>query len=458
MKSKKKQFIVTIKPGDEPKGYVLLTKYGKEFSGNRFVWSTGEKTKRDGFNPSKLEDIITNRIEAAEAAYKTLQDDGTPINNTTLKERINLLIDGHRWHDNELHIHDGKGIKIFTIPDSVSRTELTKAVQAAASKRVPNYDAVVLRFISGGANELFGYWDSILNGETTTKSGKKLKPSTVRAKRVTYNTLKQHDDTLTFDKMTMQFYNKFVKWLEDNKTDQNSIGKHIKELKTVLNLAYRDQLINNVLFRYWVRPRLSNEVVALSKEDVIAIRNLKLSGTLRDVRDLFYIACFLGPRISDFKAIRKDNFTIKNGNMFWEYVATKTGTIVRVPVPPEAAELIRERWDDWPKMISEVNFRANLKTIAQAAELTERVIVKIRDSKPEYKKKWEAVSPHTARRTAASNLYYGWFSKPMPASLAMRYTGHKSEKSFFIYIGAQESDLDAKTLEYFDFQPQMKLA
>lgn len=174
--------------------------------------------------------------------------------------------------------------------------------------------------------------------------------------------------------------------------------------------------------------KLSNEAVPLSKEEILKIVDLDLTGTIADVRDIFIIACFCGARISDFKQFTKENVTVKAGITYISYVAQKTGTSVSVPINPIAVKIIDKHDGAFPKMIAEQNFRAYVKAIAKEAELNDRVVLKIRDGKPTYAKKWEAISPHSSRRTFASSLYYGWFGRPMPAALIMLYTGHKSEK------------------------------
>lgn len=49
----------------------------------------------------------------------------------------------------------------------------------------------------------------------------------------------------------------------------------------------------------------------------------------------------------------------------------------------------------------------------------------------ETKKKWELISSHTARRSAATNMY---LTRRMSLLEIMNITGHTTEKSFFRYI------------------------
>ena len=63
--------------------------------------------------------------------------------------------------------------------------------------------------------------------------------------------------------------------------------------------------------------------------------------------------------------------------------------------------------------------------------------------------KWEAVSSHTARRSAATNM----FKAGIPSISIMKITGHKTETQFMKYIKvSKEENADGLTL----FQKLMK--
>lgn len=448
-----------------------LVAYSKAHFNNpdgRFVYPAGITATN-----AKAKDLKDLKV-LAEAAYKSLVEEGKPVNEISLKGRIELLRKQIAWTDNELTIWDShkKKVEYYPLPDGFDRPALEKSLQHELKKSRPEFKKVIESVLTDGANGLFGFWQSVLDGKTKPRAGKTLRASSISTKRQTLRLVKEFDAAATFDKMDMRFYNDFTAWLESQtiskeikgkseivkRFDSNTLGKHIKELKSILHLAYRNELMQYDRFKYWPVTKETNEVVNLSKDEVLKINELKLSGIKEDVRDIFILACFLGPRISDFKSLKKESLSTAAGITYFEYVQEKTGARVKVPVHPIALEILAKRGGEFPKMISEQNFRSNLKLICQAAVLNDRVTVKIRNGQPEYKKKHEAISPHSARRTFASALFYGWFGKPMPASFAMRYTGHKTEKSFLLYIGAKESDLDQKALEYFDIQPQMNIA
>lgn len=459
------EFKVTLKPGTTKSALAFIVAYHKAFAGHRFIWSTGIKVTRKGFDNARPGNVLKGLLKVAETAYKSLQEQGSPITNGTLKQRIELIRKRIAWTGNDLAIWDGSKVDFYTIPDSVDRGTLEVQLHQELLKQHPNFKRSIEGVLSNGANALFGFWQSILDGKTKPRSGDKLRSSTLGVKRQTMMLVKEFKPLASFEKMDMAFYNGFTLWLSEvKKFDSNTVGKHIRQLKAVLHLAYRNELINNDRFRLWPVTQEKNEVVTLSKDELLKINDLKkvndkpISGTIEDVRDIFVLACFLGARISDFKSFKSESLSTEGGVMFFEYVQEKTGAICKIPIHQVARAILDKRNGEFPRMISEQNFRYALKDICKAAELNDRVVIKIRDGKPEYKKKWEAISPHSARRTFASNLFYGWFNRAMPASFCMRYTGHKTEKSFQLYIGASDEALNKKALEYFDFQPQMKVA
>lgn len=444
------------------------------FNGGRYLWSTGEEVKRKGFEPKTPGKKLKGYLDLADNAVKTLKEDGTPITNETLRQRMDLMSKRILWSQNELSVWQDDKALTFTIPDSVDLSSLKANLEDELRKQKPNFKTVIDGHLADGANELFGFWNAVLEGRIKPKDGKPLRPSSVSAKRQTYKLVRAFNPRLTFADMDKKFFNSFVQWLEEDREhlppdgrrpegyykqayDRNSIAKHVKELKSMLNLARRDELPVSDKFTGWRVAKDSNEVVNLDKSEVETLMNMELTGTMKDVRDTFIMACFLGLRIGDYSQLVKENFVRKNGVDYFAYVQEKTGTRVEVPVLPPLQKFM-SKWDAFPRLISEQNTREYLKKICKEAGFTDRVVTKIRDGKPEYEMKWKAIGPHSARRTFASALYYGWWSKPLPGALVMRYTGHKSEKSFLLYIGAKDADLEAKTLEILGIKSQMKIA
>ena len=81
----------------------------------------------------------------------------------------------------------------------------------------------------------------------------------------------------------------------------------------------------------------------------------------------------------------------------------------------------------------------------------------VKQSKKEYyeitKAKWEMVSSHTCRRTFCTLK----FLKGMPAMAIMKFSGHKSERSFMKYLKLEAEVTAKKYREYFWLQDIVNL-
>jgi len=451
------QFKIQLKAGKTKTASALLLAYNKAFTGHRFIMSTGIEVKRTGFDVARPGKALKDFIAIAEKASEDLRTEGVPLNNATLKQRIELMAKKFVLSGSQLSVWFNNKATAYTIPDGIDTKALTKAIEGELTKAKPDLHRVVASHFTQGANELFGFWEAVVDGKVKTKSGEKLRPISIINKRQTLKIVKAYNSNLSFVDMDVKFYNNFRTYLEGEGYEPNSIGKHFKELKSILHRAKANGYNINEGFIGWAVTREQNEVVALSKEDVLAIANLEITGSKKDVRDIFVMACFLGLRIGDFPKLKKENFVVRNGLEFFDYVQEKTGASVSVPVLPQLQQII-SAWSAWPKMISEQNFRSQLKSICKLAGLNDRVVIRIREGKPEYKIKWEAISPHSARRTFASALFYGWWANPLTAAYTMQYTGHESEKTFMLYIGASKKDKEAKAVEMLGLKPQMKIA
>jgi len=451
------QFKIQLKSGSAKTADALLITYNKSFEGHRFLMAVGIKVKRSGFDAARPGKVLKGFVAIGEQASNDLRSEGIPLNNGTLKNRIELMAKKFVLNGSQLSVWVNDKAKEFSIPSGVDTKLLLTQIKNELGKTQPDLEKVITSQITGGANELFGFWESYIDGRVKTRSGARLRPVTATNKRQTLKIVKGYNPTLTFADMDIKFYNSFVNYLEGKQYDPNSCGKHIKELKSVLNRAKYNGYSVPDNFLGWPVTRLKNAVVTLSRTEVLSLADLDLTGSQKHVRDIFLLASFLGLRIGDFPKLRKENFVLRNGLQFFDYVQEKTGRSVSVPVLPQLQQII-STWSEWPRLISQQNFRSNLKAICKKAGLTDRVVIKIRDGKPEYKIKWQAVSPHSARRTFATSMFYGWWANPLSAAFTMMYTGHSDEKTFLLYIGATAKDREAKALEMLGLKPQMKIA
>ncbi len=148
-----------------------------------------------------------------------------------------------------------------------------------------------------------------------------------------------------------------------------------------------------------------------------------------EIKDYFVVGCLTALRFSDYSRLRPKNF-IRNKIVI---KTKKTNTPVQVPMHPVVREIIQKYNKELPPAPSAQHFNRQIKKICRKIGfkkkvLFERQIGMLRVSKliPKY----QFISSHTARRSAATNMYLAGI---MPFRI-MLITGHKTEKSFFKYI------------------------
>lgn len=302
------QFKIQLKSGNTKTASALLLAYNKAFTSHRFIMSTGIEVKRLGFDPALPGKALKNQLDIAEKAAKALRTEGIPLNNATLKQRIELMTRKFVLNGSQLSVWFNDKATAHIIPDGIDTKALAKAIETELTKSNPDLQKVVASHFTQGTNELFGFWEAVIDGRVKTKSGEKLRPTSVTGKRQTLKIVRAYNENLTFADMDVKFYNNFRTYLEGEGYEPNSIGKHFKELKSILHRAKANGYSVPDIFNGWAVTRHKNEVVTLSRAEVLQIANLDLQGTKKDVRNIFIMACFLGLRIGDFPKLKKGKF------------------------------------------------------------------------------------------------------------------------------------------------------
>lgn len=312
----------------------------------------------------------------------------------------------------------------------------------------------------------FGFFEKFmgeLNSRFSSGTDKPIAKGTIVAYRGTYNALKDYTtwskSKLDFDDITLEFYQKFVGYLTQEKNlSWNTVGRHIKALKALLNEATERNLNHNYAFRSRRFKKITEEVdnVYLNETELDAIYNLDLSANprLEKVRDLFIVGCWTGLRFSDFTKISDENI----GDNYIEIRTQKTGKVVVIPlhkVVKEILEKYKGRYhNSLPPAISNVKMNHYIKEICEMIpSLHEEVSFSSSKGGKKtkiYKKKFQAVVTHTARRSFASNLY----KDGVNAITIMRITGHKTERAFLTYIKVTPNEHATLLKNHWDMKEQ----
>ena len=233
---------------------------------------------------------------------------------------------------------------------------------------------------------------------------------------------------LCFSEVTYKFYTDFLNFLQDKGLSANSQGTQIRDLKAVMNEAYKQGLHENMAYKTFKKPTEETDSVYLTEAELDKIRALKISGSLEKVRDLFLLGCNTGMRFSDYSRLSQE--WIKDGQIC--FISKKTKERQVIPLSEEVAAILA-KYNGYAPKVNPQRFNTLIKDVCRAAEindLIQTVHTEGREKISETKQKWEMVSSHTARRTAASLLV----KRGAPIAWVMNLTGHKTEAAFWKYV------------------------
>ena len=291
------------------------------------------------------------------------------------------------------------------------------------------------------------------SGKRQTEKGTNYAVGSIKSKRTTMRQFLNFQGyvkrTIDFGDIDMKFYYEYTAYLKSKNYSVNSIGKCIKELKTMLRSAesegynvnpkYKDKKFKGV--------RIDVDSIYLTKDDLDKITKADISmyGIGHQLaRDIFMVGVWTAQRVSDYNNISKENIKrhsiTKNINgslvckefMTVEIRQRKTGCKVSIPISSELNEILK-RYDYELPHLEEQVINRYMKDICKVAGLNE--LIEIQNTKggilkKEFKHKWELVHTHTARRTGATLMYLAG----MDYYDIMRITGHTSPTMLKKYI------------------------
>ncbi len=282
------------------------------------------------------------------------------------------------------------------------------------------------------------------------KTGKAIASSTVESYSQTSKTLKTYEEktgrVISFSTLSNQDYDALVRYLEQKMGfAPNTVGKHIKNLKTIISSAREDGIPISQDYRekYWhvlKQTKTAQEIIFLTEDELEELWEMELSDnkTQDKVRDVFLIGAWTGLRISDILNLTPDNFN-KKDNLIVVRVQ-KTGAVISIPIHPTVRAILEKYEGEPPKLSEPVVNREikkicfNIKSLKKQLRVEHRRGGKTTELKA---KKYDLVTTHAARRSFASNM----FKRGLPVHQIMAITGHKKEIDFFRYIGVTNDEI-----------------
>ncbi len=268
-----------------------------------------------------------------------------------------------------------------------------------------------------------------------------------------------------FDDVDTSFYKKYTSWLTTVKGYKpNSVGKCIKDLKSVLNKAKDEDLHNNTKHQNKSFKVTAEEVenIYLTQAELGAMEALDLSKKADGygiARDIFLLGCCLAQRVSDYSTIKESDISTtvsyrpsfdgsikKIETLQITIVQQKGGGKVIIPLNAMARRILAKYGNALPN-IAPQKINQYIKEVGRLAGITE--IVEINSIVGGVKtcktfEKCDLIVSHTARRTGATLMYLSG----MDLYDICKITGHTNIKTLRKYIKADELDVVSKIIKY----------
>lgn len=307
--------------------------------------------------------------------------------------------------------------------------------------------------------EYFDHYIEELNNKKNPRTGKPITKSTIDTYIQTKDTLigfESHTGKMiSFNTLSNSTYDNIILYLKkEKKFSPNTIGKHIKNLKAVINSANHDGYLSSGDYKekYWKvykHIKTASEIVALTEDELKELWEKDLSKNLiqEKARDLFLIGAWTALRISDVLSLKEENFDFDRNTINLQI--KKTGSQLAIPLHPVVKEIFK-KYDGVLPRLQEPTINKEIKKVCADIESLKKE-VSIEETKGNVQevktyKKYDRVTTHSARRSFASNM----FRRNIPVHQIMAITDHKKEADFFRYIGVTNDEIAQSFSKMFD--------
>lgn len=235
----------------------------------------------------------------------------------------------------------------------------------------------------------------------------------------TITVLQEFRPGLDFKDITYTFLKDFEVYLREKGNGINTVAKHLRQLRTLVNEAINQGYIHADAypFRKYKIKQEKGRHEFLTPDELKKLENLEINDRkLRHVLDAFLFCCYVGLRFSDFCQLIPANFIRVNGKKWLHFKSVKTGIELRLPLHllfEGKALSIMDKYD-----ITEfANLGSNSETNKVLAVITGMARIK------------KHVTYHTARHTCATLLIH----QGVPITTVQRLLGHTSVKTTEVY-------------------------
>lgn len=213
--------------------------------------------------------------------------------------------------------------------------------------------------------------------------------------------------------------------------DKCEIVKRLINDVLSIDKEYRALNISEVKYRKIEDSREQDDKkrVPLTNDELQLIRNIELNSELSEYRDIFYLQCNVGQRISDMGKLFSKDITFTDGNFVIETLKEDTDAVI---LNLDIVNELRSKYSHGFRYIKFNNsfnskLNLNIKKIFNIAKIEREIewIESKGEKKITYKRKLcDEISSHFARHTFITNMILkGW-----EADKLCYLTGHKNDK------------------------------
>lgn len=249
--------------------------------------------------------------------------------------------------------------------------------------------------------------------------GSDKKEATKENLKTTVTLLAAFRQGLDFKDITYSFLKEFESFLRERGNSVNTIAKHLRQLRTLVNEAINQGYIHADAYpfrKYKIRQEKGRHEF-LTPGELKKLERLDVEDRrLRHVLDAFLFCCYVGLRFSDFCRMRPENFMRLRGNLWLVFKSQKTGVDTRIPLyllfGGKGLEILsRYELSEFTRLGCNADANRSLARITSLAGLKKHITY------------------HSSRHTCATLLVH----QGVPITTVQKLLGHTSVKTTEIY-------------------------
>lgn len=245
------------------------------------------------------------------------------------------------------------------------------------------------------------------------------KVSTKKNLLTTLEWIHQFNGNLLFEELSYGTLIDFESFLRSNELHPNTIAKHMKQLRTLVNEAIHQDILPLDAYpfkKYRIRTKESHHTYLLPEEmqQLEELQQKNCPKHLRHSLDAFLFCCYTGLRYSDFTHLMEKNIIRTEGHTWLVFLSVKTSVESRLPLDllfQGKALRILQRYRHQEKAFFEL----------PPNSLVNKQLISIR----KLAKMTKHFSFHSARHTNATLLIY----KGVQITTVQKLLGHRSVKT-----------------------------